>query len=101
MDHCGAPLHLGPYDAIRPAVWEHWRNATAMLARCPNVFVKVGGLGQQNPALGLGKRPLPPTSAELAAIIEPYVRHIIDTLALRAACSRATFPWTRPRTRTA
>jgi L-fuconolactonase len=92
VDHCGAPLHLGPYDAIRGAVWEHWRNATAALARCDNVVIKVGGLGQQNPALGLGKRPLPPSSVELAAIIEPYVRHVIDTFGPSRCMFESNFP---------
>jgi L-fuconolactonase len=92
VDHCGAPLHLGPYDAIRDQVWVHWRNAIAMLARCENVVIKVGGLGQQNPALGLGKRPLPPTSAELATIIEPYVRQVIDTFGPARCMFESNFP---------
>lgn len=92
VDHCGAPLHLGPYDAIRDKVDVHWRNAVAMLARCENVVIKVGGMGQQNPALGLGQRPLPPTSAELAAIIEPYVRYVIDTFGPSRCMFESNFP---------
>jgi len=92
VDHLGAPLALGPWERWRAEGTAQWRNAMALLARCPNVLVKVGGLGQPNAALGLNTRPLPPTSAELAAIIEPFVRHVIDTFGPSRCMFESNFP---------
>jgi predicted TIM-barrel fold metal-dependent hydrolase len=69
-----------------------WGRAMERLATCPNVVVKVGGLGQPNAALGMNERAVPPTSAEVAAIIEPFVRHVIDTFGPSRCMFESNFP---------
>ena len=44
LDHFGAPLGIGPYAGAR-AVFADWQADIGELARCPNVVVKLGGLG--------------------------------------------------------
>src|SRR5262249_36990491 len=44
LDHLGGPLGIGPYTD-RAAVHEGWRASMAAVAGCPNVVVKVGGIG--------------------------------------------------------
>ncbi len=47
LDHLGTPLGVGAYHARRAEVYGEWRSSMRRLAQCPNVFVKVGGLGMQ------------------------------------------------------
>jgi len=56
------------------------------------VVVKVGGLGQANPALGLELRPTPPTSVELAETIAPYVLPVIDAFGPARCMFESNFP---------
>ena len=45
LDHIGAPLGVGPYAGKRDEVFQAWSRGIAALAGCPNVFVKLGGVG--------------------------------------------------------
>ncbi|MGI6366880.1 MAG: amidohydrolase family protein [Anaerolineae bacterium] len=92
IDHCGAPLALGPWaDWREQATWQ-WRGALQRLAELPNTVVKVGGLGQPNANLGMPQRPTPPNSQELAAILEPWVRYVIDTFGPARCMFESNFP---------
>ena len=44
LDHLGAPITLGPY-ADRATTHADWRRMMSDVAACPNVFVKLGGVG--------------------------------------------------------
>lgn len=45
LDHLGAPLAIGPYQGHRAEVLRAWRHTLRELATCPNVAVKLGGIG--------------------------------------------------------
>ena len=45
LDHVGAPLGIGPYAGRRDEVFEEWQRNIRELAACPNVHVKLGGMG--------------------------------------------------------
>jgi predicted TIM-barrel fold metal-dependent hydrolase len=45
LNHFGGPLGIGSYADHQPEVRERWRASMAALARCPNVTVKLGGVG--------------------------------------------------------
>lgn len=92
LDHVGGPLHLGVYGAFREDAYRHWRHAIAAAARCANVVVKVGGLGQPNPAVGLNLRSTPPTSVELAEALTPYVAPVIDAFGPERCMFESNFP---------
>src|SRR5262249_55223816 len=47
LDHVGGPIGLGPYAGRRDEVFAAWRETIHQLARCPNVHVKLGGLGMR------------------------------------------------------
>ena len=78
LNHIGRPLGIGPYAGRRDDVFQVWQRNISDLARCPNVVVKVGGLG--NPVSGFDWhiRPKPPTSQELTAETSPYYLHAIE-----------------------
>src|SRR6478735_3620436 len=45
LDHIGGPLGIGPFAGHRDEIMAQWRIDLAELATCPNVVVKVGGIG--------------------------------------------------------
>ena len=47
LDHVGGPIGLGPYAGRRDEVFAAWSGAIRELAACPNVYVKLGGLGMR------------------------------------------------------
>jgi predicted TIM-barrel fold metal-dependent hydrolase len=49
-DHLGGPLGIGRYAAHHEDVIADWRSFMADLSTCPNVFIKLGGIGM--PSLG-------------------------------------------------
>ena len=50
LNHVGRPLGIGPYAGRREELMPEWRAGIDAVAECPNVVVKVGGLG--NPISG-------------------------------------------------
>jgi predicted TIM-barrel fold metal-dependent hydrolase len=55
-----------------------WRSSMAELAKCPNVYVKLGGLGMGYLGLGFDKLEAPASSAQLAASWGPLFEHCIE-----------------------
>ena len=45
LNHLGGPLGVGPYAGQGEATFTAWRAGIQALAQCPNVTVKLGGLG--------------------------------------------------------
>lgn len=55
LSFIGGPVVVGPYANKRDSsVFFDWSNSLVALAVCPNVYVKIGGLGM--PIFGLGDR---------------------------------------------
>ena len=50
----------------------------AALAACPNVLMKLSGLGMRLSSFGFDDAPLPPSSADLAAVWRPWVHTALD-----------------------
>jgi hypothetical protein len=64
LNHFGGPLGVGPYR--RDEVFPTWRADIKALSRCPNVYVKLGGLAMIVNAFDFHLAPLPPSSGEMA-----------------------------------
>lgn len=45
LDHLGGPLGIGPYAGRRDEVLAEWRQSITDVAACPNVALKLGGIG--------------------------------------------------------
>ena len=70
----------------------HWRSSMTELAKCPNVFVKLGGLGMPYLGFGLEKLDVPASSERLAAAWGPIFRHCIDTFGPGRCMFESNFP---------
>lgn len=92
LDHIGAPLGVGPYANRRAEVFASWRSALLELARCPNVVVKLGGLGMLFFGFDFHLRPAPPSSAELAVAWQPYIDLCIDAFGPARCMFESNFP---------
>jgi len=92
LNHIGRPLGIGPYAGRRDEVFQVWQRNISNLARCPNVVVKVGGLG--NPVSGFDwhTRPVPPTSQEVTVATSPYYLHAIETFGPERCMFESNFP---------
>jgi L-fuconolactonase len=67
LDHLGAPLGVGPYGGRRDEVLKIWRLSMQQLATCPNVVIKLGGIGMPIFGMKWHEQPGGATSEEIAA----------------------------------
>jgi L-fuconolactonase len=93
LDHIGAPLGAGRFrgrhDEVRPV----WLASIRALAACPNVVVKLGGLGL--PVLGfeLGRGDAKPLdSLELANRMRPWIEPCIEAFGTQRCMFESNFP---------
>lgn len=92
LDHCGGPLGLGSYRGTHAERFAGWRDAIQAIAECPNVSVKLGGLGMaqaqlpdRGPAAGAG-------SEELAGLWRPYIETCIEAFGPDRAMFESNYP---------
>jgi predicted TIM-barrel fold metal-dependent hydrolase len=92
LDHVGGPLGIGPYAGRRDAEFACWTTGIRALATCPNVCVKLGGLGMPFTNLGLHDGPEPPSSERLAAASRPYFETCIAAFGPDRCMFESNFP---------
>ena len=92
FDHFGGPLGIGPYEGRRDEIFESWREDVAELARCPNVYAKLGGLVMPINGFGFHKRERPPTSDEIVAGTGRYYRYALECFGAERCMFESNFP---------
>ena len=92
VDHTGGPLRIGLYASRLEESYAAWRRAIERLARCPNVVMKLGGLGMR--FLGLLRPDAGGDSSATSGRSVACVHRALHRGLLAAAmpCSRAIFP---------
>ena len=73
LNHVGGVLGVGPYAGRRAEVLAGWRKDIAELAKCPNVYCKLGGIGMVSFGFDFHERDVPPSSEDLAAAWRQYI----------------------------
>jgi predicted TIM-barrel fold metal-dependent hydrolase len=92
LDHLGGPLGIGPYEGRRDEILKQWRVDIADLATCPNVVVKLGGLGMVVFGLGYEDQPIAPSSEQLAADWGGPVTYLIEQFGVERCMFESNFP---------
>jgi L-fuconolactonase len=92
LDHVGGPIGLGPYVGRRDEVFAEWSARIRELAQCPNVHIKLGGLGMRMFGFTHHMGELPPSSEELAAAWRPYIETCIAAFGPERAMFESNFP---------
>src|SRR5262245_3076261 len=92
LDHLGGPLGTGPYEGQRAEVLEQWRADIAELATCPNVTVKLGGIGMPVYGFGFDAQPEPPSSDALVAAWGQPITYVIEHFGADRCMFESNFP---------
>jgi L-fuconolactonase len=92
LNHVGGVLGLGSYRSKRDEVFARWSSSIKALAARPNVFVKLGGLGQSYTSLRFDEDAEPPSSEMVAARFRPYIETCIAAFGTSRCMFESNFP---------
>lgn len=92
LNHVGGVLGVGPYAGRRQEILAEWRRDINELAKCPNVNVKLGGIGMTSFGFAFHERDMPPSSEELAAAWRQYIEPCIEAFGAERCMFESNFP---------
>ena len=91
-DHVGGALGIGQYAGKQAEVMAAWKKSIAELAKCPNVNMKLGGLGMTSFGFGFEFEDAPPSSEKLAETWRPYIETCIEAFGANRCMFESNFP---------
>lgn len=91
LDHVGTPDYRGSQPRQREVIFDQWRRALGALARRPNVFIKLGGLGMEFDAR-VGSSHGTARSAQLAEAWRPHITAAIEAFSPARCMFESNFP---------
>ena len=92
LNHVGGLMRIGPYAANPDEVMANWRSGIGAVAQCPNVVIKLGGVGMPRLGYDFHQREKPVGSEELAAAIDPVMRYCIEQFGPNRCMFESNFP---------
>ena len=92
LDHFGCPIGVGPYEGHKDETFRVWSADMRKLARCPNVSVKLGGLGMTICGAKWHEDNRPPGSKELADAWQPHFDTCIEAFGAERCMFESNFP---------
>jgi predicted TIM-barrel fold metal-dependent hydrolase len=92
LNHVGGPLAIGAYAGRRDEVFASWQGTIRELATCPNVYVKLGGLGMRINGFGFEQGAEPPSSQALADAWRPYINVCLEAFGPERGMFESNFP---------
>ena len=92
LDHVGGPLGAASYAGRHAEVFPGWAASIKQLAECPNVHVKLGGLGMRINGFRHEDEDMPPTSEFLAKTWKPYFDTCIEAFGPARCMFESNFP---------
>jgi predicted TIM-barrel fold metal-dependent hydrolase len=92
LNHIGGLVRIGPYANRDDDVLPAWRRGIAAVAACPNVIIKLGGVGQRRFGFDWHARAKPIGSEELAAALSPLMQYCIEQFGPDRCMFESNFP---------
>ena len=92
LNHIGGPILIGPYENKQALTHREWRKSMMRLALCPNIRVKLGGLGMQVCGAKFNTKSKPPTSDHLCDLWRPWIFETIDLFGIERCMFESNFP---------
>ena len=92
LNHVGGLLRVGPYAGRDDEVMQTWRDGIAAVAECPNVNVKLGGIGMPRTGFDWHARDVPIGSQELAEGMAPIMDYCIGQFGPSRSMFESNFP---------
>lgn len=92
LNHIGAPLGVGNYANRREEIHGWWRDRVVELSGCPNVVVKLGGVGMTPYGSGWAERGRVASSDEIVEAWGPAMLHLIKHFGPSRCMFESNFP---------
>jgi predicted TIM-barrel fold metal-dependent hydrolase len=92
LNHLGGAIGIGPYATRGRHVRAAWSAALRELAHCPNLHLKIGGLGMRLFGFDAHERPRPPASDELAELWRPMIEIAVEAFGAGRCMFESNFP---------
>lgn len=92
LDHYGCIIGVGPHEGREREIFEVWRGDILALAACPNVSIKLGGMGMIICGARWHERDSPPGSEELAETWRPYFETCVEAFGVDRCMFESNFP---------
>lgn len=92
VNHLGGIVGVGGHEGKLEQEFPLWRTHMLELAACPNVVMKLGGLGMLRAGFDFAMRDEPPSSEELAVLWRPYIETCIEVFGPQRCMFESNFP---------
>ena len=96
LNHIGGLCRIGPYANRDDEVIPAWRKGVEEVAQCPNIIIKLGGVGQGRYGFDWDQRETPIGSEELAQALAPLMEHCIQQFGPDRCMFESNFPVDKP-----
>jgi predicted TIM-barrel fold metal-dependent hydrolase len=92
LNHIGGLYRVGPYANRDDEVIPAWREGIAAVSKCPNIYLKLGGVGQPRYGFDWYTREKPIGSEELAEALSPLMNYCIEQFGPDRCMFESNFP---------
>ncbi len=92
LNHLGGFCRIGPYAGRDEEVMAEWRRGIAAVAACPNIVMKLGGIGMPRIGFDWHERETPVGSREIADSIAPIIHYLIEQFGPSRCMFESNFP---------
>jgi predicted TIM-barrel fold metal-dependent hydrolase len=92
LNHCGGIIGIAGYAGRRNDVFREWRRGLIELAACPNVMVKLSGLGMRLGGFSFEDNYRAPSSTDLADAWRPWIETCVTAFGSDRCMYGSNFP---------
>ena len=92
LNHIGGLLRVGNFANRDEEVLAGWRRGVGTVAKCPNIVMKLGGVGQARYGFDWSNREVPVGSEELAESLAPLMNYCIEQFGPDRCMFESNFP---------
>jgi len=92
LDHFGTPLGVGIYKQNKDEIFQYWKQDISDIAKCHNVYLKLGGLAMPDNGFDWHLADRPPGSDEFVAAQKKYYLHAIECFGPERCMFESNFP---------
>jgi L-fuconolactonase len=92
LNHTGGVLGIAGYANRRDQLFQAWRSGMHQLAQCPNVYLKLGGLGMRRSGFEFFGHPRDFSSATIAEAWRPWIDACLDEFGAGKCMFESNFP---------
>lgn len=92
VNHLGGVSRVGIYEGKDEEIIPAWKEGITTVAACPNVTMKLGGMGMPRFGYGWHAREVPIGSEELAEAMAPWMNYCIEQFGPERCMFESNFP---------